>query len=133
MADETGFQLKGSAPERYEQYAAPFMAPFVEAVLDAVDLFPGAKVLDLACGTGFAARAAAARVGPAGRVSGADVNDGMVRVARERAPRMYPDIAFTAAPADKLPTRTPPSTRSCASRASSSSPTWMPPSRRRPE
>ncbi|MFF1770820.1 class I SAM-dependent methyltransferase [Streptomyces sp. NPDC058249] len=103
MADETGFQLKGSAPERYEQYAAPFMAPFVTAILDAADLFPGAKVLDLACGTGFAARAAAARVGPAGRVSGADVNNGMIRVAREHAPRMYPDIEFTAAPADKLP------------------------------
>ncbi|MFF6998767.1 class I SAM-dependent methyltransferase [Streptomyces sp. NPDC008313] len=103
MADETGLQLRGSAPERYEEYVAPLMAPFVEAVVDAVDLFPGAAVLDLACGTGFAARAAAARVGPAGRVSGADVNDGMLRVAAANAPRMYPDIEFTAAPADKLP------------------------------
>jgi ubiquinone/menaquinone biosynthesis C-methylase UbiE len=103
MADETGFQLKGSAPERYEQYAAPLMAPFVATILDAADLFPGATVLDLACGTGFTARAAAARVGPAGRVSGADVNEGMIRVAREHAPRMYPDIEFTVAPADKLP------------------------------
>ncbi|MFD9466156.1 class I SAM-dependent methyltransferase [Streptomyces sp. NPDC060027] len=103
MADESGFQLKGSAPERYERYAAPFMTPFVDAILDAVDLFPGAKVLDLACGTGFAARAAAARVGPAGRVSGTDVNPGMIRVAGEHAPRMYPDIEFTVAPADKLP------------------------------
>ncbi|MFI6490257.1 class I SAM-dependent methyltransferase [Streptomyces sp. NPDC050564] len=103
MADETGFQLKGNAPERYEQYAAPLMAPFVATILDAADLFPGATVLDLACGTGFTARAAAARVGPAGRVSGADVNEGMIRVARENAPRMYPDIEFTVAPADKLP------------------------------
>ncbi|MEU9285926.1 methyltransferase domain-containing protein [Streptomyces sp. NPDC048275] len=103
MADESGFQLKGSAPERYEQYAAPFMAPFVDAVLDAVDLFPGATVLDLACGTGFAARAAAARVGPAGRISAADVNEGMLRVAAAHAPRLYPDIEFTTAPADKLP------------------------------
>ncbi|MFD8737937.1 class I SAM-dependent methyltransferase [Streptomyces sp. NPDC059618] len=103
MADESGFQLKGSGPERYERYAAPFMAPFVEAILDAVDLCPGAKVLDLACGTGFAARAAAARVGPAGRVSGADVNAGMIGVAAEHAPRMYPDIEFTVASADTLP------------------------------
>ncbi|MFD5638770.1 class I SAM-dependent methyltransferase [Streptomyces sp. NPDC127077] len=103
MADESGFQLKGSGPERYERYAAPFMAPFVEAILDAVDLYPGAKVLDLACGTGFAARAAAARVGPAGRVSGADVNAGMIGTAVERAPRMYPDIRFTVAPAERLP------------------------------
>lgn len=103
MADETGFQLTGSAPERYERYVAPIMAPFVAAVLDAVDLFPGATVLDLACGTGFVARAAAAQVGPAGRVFGADVNEGMLRVAEAHHPRMYPDIDFTAAPADKLP------------------------------
>ncbi|WP_028805822.1 class I SAM-dependent methyltransferase [Streptomyces sp. 142MFCol3.1] len=103
MADETGFQLRGTAPERYERYAAPFMAPFVDAALDAVDLYPGATVLDLACGTGFVARAVAARVGPPGRVFGADVNEGMIRVARAHAPRMYPDIDFTTAPADKLP------------------------------
>ncbi|MGW1063643.1 class I SAM-dependent methyltransferase [Streptomyces aureus] len=103
MADESGFQLNGSAPERYERYAAPFMTPFVDAILDAVDLYPGAKVLDLACGTGFAARGAAARVGPSGRVSGADVNPAMIGVAEEHAPRMYPDIDFTVAPADKLP------------------------------
>jgi ubiquinone/menaquinone biosynthesis C-methylase UbiE len=103
MAEESGFQLTGSAPERYERYAAPIMAPFVTSVLDAVDLFPGAAVLDLACGTGFVARAAAGRVGPTGRVSAADVNDGMLRVATTHAPRMYPDIEFTAAPADKLP------------------------------
>jgi len=103
MADESGFQLKGSAPERYERYAAPFMTPFVEAILDAVDLCPGAKVLDLACGTGFAARAAAARVGPSGRVSGADVNADMIATAAEHAPRMYPDIEFTVASAERLP------------------------------
>ncbi|MFE0514780.1 methyltransferase domain-containing protein [Streptomyces sp. NPDC058964] len=103
MADEPGFQLKGSAPERYEQYVAPLMAPFVTALLDAVDLCPGDVVLDLACGTGFAARAAAARVGPAGRVHGADVNAGMLEVAEARHPRQYPDIEFTQAPADRLP------------------------------
>ncbi|GAB2996655.1 methyltransferase domain-containing protein [Streptomyces pseudoechinosporeus] len=105
MAEETesGFQLTGSAPERYERYVAPIMAPFVEAVVDAVDLFPGATVLDLACGTGFAARVAAARVGPAGRVFGADPNESMLKVAEAHHPRMYPDIEFTAAPADQLP------------------------------
>jgi ubiquinone/menaquinone biosynthesis C-methylase UbiE len=105
MAEETesGFQLSGSAPERYERYVAPIMAPFVEAVVDAVDLIPGATVLDLACGTGFAARVAAARVGPAGRVFGADPNESMLKVAEAHHPRMYPDIEFTMAPADQLP------------------------------
>ncbi|MET8248360.1 methyltransferase domain-containing protein [Streptomyces sp. NPDC005202] len=103
MADAFGYQLKGSAPERYERYVGPVMAPFVTALLDAVDLYPGATVLDLACGTGFAARAAAAQVGPAGRVFGADINAGMLRVAEAHHPRLYPDIEFTLASADNLP------------------------------
>ena len=32
-----GFQLTGSAPEHYEQFLAPIMAPFVTALLDAAD------------------------------------------------------------------------------------------------
>ncbi|MEU9669421.1 methyltransferase domain-containing protein [Streptomyces bobili] len=103
MADATGFHLKGSAPERYEHYVAPIMAPFVTALVDAADLYPGATVLDLACGTGFAARAAAAQAGPTGRVAGADANEAMLKVAVDRHPRLYPDIEFTPAPADDLP------------------------------
>ncbi|MFH8285280.1 class I SAM-dependent methyltransferase [Streptomyces antibioticus] len=103
MADATGFHLKGSAPERYEHYVAPLMAPFVTALVDAADLFPGATVLDLACGTGFAARAAAAQAGPTGRVAGVDLNDGMLKIATACHPRLYPDIEFTPAPADDLP------------------------------
>ncbi|MDX3118404.1 methyltransferase domain-containing protein, partial [Streptomyces scabiei] len=100
MADATGFDLKGSAPERYEHYVAPLMAPFVTALVDAVDLYPGATVLDLACGTGFAARAAAAQAGPAGRIAGTDLNEGMLKIAVACHPRLYPDIEFTPAPAD---------------------------------
>ncbi|MGV9252094.1 class I SAM-dependent methyltransferase [Streptomyces sp. NPDC003697] len=103
MADTPGFHLRGSAPERYEQYAAPLTAPFVTAAVDAVDLYPGATVLDLACGTGVTARAAAPQVGPSGRVFGTDVDEGMLEVARARHPRLYPDIEFTAASADALP------------------------------
>ncbi|MEV6961961.1 methyltransferase domain-containing protein [Streptomyces sp. NPDC051207] len=103
MADASGFHLTGSAPERYEQYAAPIMAPFVTALLDAVDLCPGETVLDLACGTGFVARIAAAHVGPTGHVCATDLNEGMLRVAAAHHPRQYPDIEFAAAPADRLP------------------------------
>ncbi|MDX3747548.1 class I SAM-dependent methyltransferase [Streptomyces sp. AK08-02] len=107
MADPTGFPLKDNAThdatEHYERYSAPLMAPFVTAVVDATDLFPGAHVLDLACGTGFVARAAAAQVGPTGHVAGADFLEAMLTTAARHAPRMYPDIEFTQAPAHKLP------------------------------
>jgi ubiquinone/menaquinone biosynthesis C-methylase UbiE len=107
MADPKGFPLKDNAThdatEHYERYSAPLMAPFVTAALEAADLFPGAHVLDLACGTGFVARSAAAQVGPTGHVAAADLLEGMLRTAARHAPRMYPDIEFTQAPADKLP------------------------------
>ncbi|MGW4563263.1 class I SAM-dependent methyltransferase [Streptomyces sp. NPDC004561] len=90
-------------PEGYDVQSAPIMGPFVAELLDAVDLGPGDAVLDLACGTGFVAHAAAPLVGPTGRVFGADIDEGMIRVARDRHPRLYPDIEFTAAPADRLP------------------------------
>lgn len=111
MADPTGFPLKDNAThdathdatDHYERYSAPLMAPFVTAVIEAADLFPGAQVLDLACGTGFVARAAAAQVGPTGHVAAADLLEGMLRIAARNAPRLYPDIEFTQAPADRLP------------------------------
>jgi ubiquinone/menaquinone biosynthesis C-methylase UbiE len=51
-------------------------------LVDASDLAAGERVLDVACGTGVVARAAANRVGPAGYVVGVDLNPGMIAVAR---------------------------------------------------
>jgi ubiquinone/menaquinone biosynthesis C-methylase UbiE len=42
----------------------------------------GERVVDLACGTGFAARIAATRVGESGRVISVDINTQTVAVAR---------------------------------------------------
>ncbi|MBO1338094.1 class I SAM-dependent methyltransferase [Streptomyces sp. VRA16 Mangrove soil] len=102
-ASASGFRLTGSAPERYEQYVAPLMAPFVAVLVESAELRPGATVLDLACGTGFTARLAAARVGPTGRVHGSDVNPEMLKVAVAHRPHLYPDIEFAQAAADGLP------------------------------
>jgi SAM-dependent methyltransferase len=48
-------------------------------------LTPGEVVLDVACGTGVVSVGAAGAVGPAGRVLGVDLAEGMVQAARERA------------------------------------------------
>lgn len=45
---------------------------------------PGEAVLDVACGTGVVAVAAARAVGPAGRVLGVDLADAMVQASRKR-------------------------------------------------
>jgi SAM-dependent methyltransferase len=57
------------------------MAPFVEAMV-ATSVKRGDAVLDAACGTGFATRAAARVVGSNGRVVGSDINAGMVAMAQ---------------------------------------------------
>ena len=53
-------------------------------LLDVVGLRAGENVLDVACGTGAVARVAAQRVGASGRVTGLDLNAGMLAVARSQ-------------------------------------------------
>jgi SAM-dependent methyltransferase len=85
-AGETG-QVTSSAAEVYEDFFVPALFDqWALRVADAADIRPGQRVLDVACGTGVLARAAAERVGSAGSVVGLDVNDGMLAVARRKAP-----------------------------------------------
>jgi SAM-dependent methyltransferase len=59
--------------------------PFGEAMLDAAELQPGQRVLDVGCGNGASAIAAARRVGSGGEVVGIDVSGAMLALARRRA------------------------------------------------
>src|SRR5262244_1993552 len=82
MGEQSGWQLTGSGPEAYQRYIVPaFMATSQELVALAA-LQGGARVLDVACGTGVVARLAAQVVGAAGRVVGTDVNEAMLGMAR---------------------------------------------------
>jgi SAM-dependent methyltransferase len=75
-------QVTGAAAEVYEEFFVPALfAQWTEALLDASGTGPGHRVLDVGCGTGVLARAAAERVGEGGRVSGVDPNPGMLAVA----------------------------------------------------
>jgi ubiquinone/menaquinone biosynthesis C-methylase UbiE len=55
------------------------------AVLDAVGVRPGARVLDVGCGTGDTTLHAARRVGPSGLALGVDASLTMLERARRRA------------------------------------------------
>jgi SAM-dependent methyltransferase len=79
---QSGFQLSRGGPENYQRHVEVIMLPFVEALVSAVVRRDDA-VLDVACGTGFVARAAADVVGAGGRVVGMDINGGMLAVARD--------------------------------------------------
>jgi SAM-dependent methyltransferase len=77
------FQLQGNAAERYERWVVPFVShPMVPPLLDLAAVRPGERVLDLATGTGLVARQAARRVTPGGAVTGLDLNEEMLTVAR---------------------------------------------------
>jgi ubiquinone/menaquinone biosynthesis C-methylase UbiE len=77
------WQLTGDAAVLYERCVAQYiLGPWAPLLVDAGRVAAGERVLDVACGTGVVARAAAQRVGPAGHVVGVDLNPGMIAVAR---------------------------------------------------
>jgi SAM-dependent methyltransferase len=83
MVNNAQWQLSAQAAERYERYVARYiLGPWAPLLVDVARVDVGARVLDVACGTGVVARAAAERVGSGGRVIGVDLNAGMLAVAR---------------------------------------------------
>jgi hypothetical protein len=62
--DRSSAFTSGSVPDEYERHLVPVVfAPWAEILLDAVEVSPGSRVLDIASGTGVVARAAARRTG----------------------------------------------------------------------
>jgi len=100
MDDTLKGQVTRSAAEIYEEFFLPALfQEWATRVADAAQLAPGQQVLDVACGTGVLAREAAKRVAPGGTVSGLDRNDGMLAVARRKAP----DLTWKLGMAEALP------------------------------
>jgi hypothetical protein len=62
MSDTSGFRVDEDAPRHYEDNVTPFMIPFSEALVRAM-VKTGDAVLDVACGTGIAARIAVGATG----------------------------------------------------------------------
>lgn len=78
-----------AAATAYEALHVPALfAEWAPHVVDAAHVRAGDRVLDVACGTGVVARAAASRVAPDGSVTGVDANPGMLVVAERLAPRL---------------------------------------------
>ena len=73
----------GRSAENYQRDFVPLIAtPVSKDLLLAAALQPGERVLDVACGTGHIARAAAERVGSTGTVTGVDIAPDMIEVAQ---------------------------------------------------
>lgn len=99
-AAQTG-QVGSDAAATYERFFVPALfAQWAQPMLDAAGVDGGAaRILDVACGTGVLARAAAERLGNAGSIAGVDPNEGMLTVAR----RVAPTITWRAGRAEALP------------------------------
>lgn len=82
MGKET-FQLSEDAAVLYEEQKVPAMfGPLADTTLEIVGLHPDDQMLDVACGTGILARRARQRFGAFPRIVGADLNEGMISIAR---------------------------------------------------
>lgn len=94
------FQISLEQAEAYEELFVPAVfGQWVPALLDIAGVAPGQRVLDVACGTGVVARAAAERIADARSVVGLDLNPAMLEVAR----RVCPDIEWRQADVADLP------------------------------
>lgn len=92
-AEHAGWQAKVAA---YDRYWSPLTAALGAQLLDAVGVGPGTRVLDVACGPGRVAAAAAARGAAA---VGVDFSDRMVAHARG----LFPALDIRHAEAEFLP------------------------------
>jgi ubiquinone/menaquinone biosynthesis C-methylase UbiE len=82
MTNQGQWQVAGNAAETYEQALVPAVfAPWAPLVVALADPQPGDRVLDIACGTGVVTRLAAQHVKRTGKVTGLDLNPGMLAFA----------------------------------------------------
>ncbi len=100
MSTAETFQIPLEAAEAYEERFVPALfAEWATVLVDAAAIAPGADVLDVACGTGIVTRTVADRLGGRGTVTGLDLNEAMLTVAR----RVRPDIEYTQGDVAKIP------------------------------
>ena len=94
------FQITREQAAAYEELFVPALfAQWAPMLVDMAAISEGDRVLDVACGTGVAARRAAERAGGSGSVVGLDLNPAMLEVAA----RIRPDIEWREGDASELP------------------------------
>ena len=93
-----------AALENFETYEVPLIsAPQCRALLAHLPIASGHRLLDVACGTGIVAREAAYMVGTKGTITGLDLNEEMLHVARRHAPTRSAQLEWRHGDAQHLP------------------------------
>lgn len=99
-----GWQLEGSSAEAYERYLVPAATSrWAEHLIQLAAPTGGERVLDVGCGTGIVARTVAPLVGEQGSVTGLDINDDMLAVARRVTATARPPVDWRQGDAAALP------------------------------
>jgi ubiquinone/menaquinone biosynthesis C-methylase UbiE len=98
MQMNSGWQLSGDAPTAYVRFALKIMEPWTDDLIRSAGCRDGDRVLDVACGTGIVANRVNLVSGKLCTVTGIDVNEGMLSVARRN-----PQIEWHQGSATDLP------------------------------
>jgi ubiquinone/menaquinone biosynthesis C-methylase UbiE len=84
-AQSTAAETYNSASDHFDDPALSFWDRFGERTVDRLGLRPGENVLDVCCGSGASALAAAARVAPTGEVTAVDLAERLLDFCRAKA------------------------------------------------
>jgi SAM-dependent methyltransferase len=86
MTDEIRM-FAGGIPENYDRFLRPLLfEPYAADLASRLEIRPGMRVLELACGTGVLTERVSKRLDPASSLLATDLNEGMLAVARARYP-----------------------------------------------
>lgn len=102
MAEQVSFS--GSIPELYERTFVPLiLRAYADELASRLQVGDGARVLELACGTGVVTRALAARLSAGSQIIATDISPDMLAVAQRLKPTSGPSVTFQQADALDLP------------------------------
>ena len=96
-AQERYARAYGASADEYARVLDPTLEPILRRLVELAQLRPGSRVLDLATGTGAAARIAAEA---GATVVGVDISPGMIDAAGRRS---TPEVRFEVADVGRLP------------------------------
>lgn len=115
----------------YERFMVPVLfGPWAARIVELAQPQPGARVLDVACGTGIVARTVYDYVNPGGSVTGLDASANMLEVANSEGSRDGRQFEWRQGVAESLPFRMVRSISPSANSPSCSSRIDRPPCRR---